>query len=57
MEKVKARVRLEGRDDENGHANGQEVNLVVPVAAAEGGVEAVRKELEGVCEMKKKEAA
>jgi hypothetical protein len=33
--------------------------LVVPVAAAEGGVEAVRRELEGVCEMRgmKKEAA
>ena len=57
MEKVKARVRLEGRDDENGHANGHEGSLVVPVAAAEGGVEAVRKELEGVCEMRKKEAA
>jgi hypothetical protein len=57
MEKVKARVRLEGRDDENGSANGHEGSLVVPVAAAEGGVEAVRKELEGVCEMRKKEAA
>jgi hypothetical protein len=58
MEKVKARVRLEGRDEENGngHANGQEGSLVVPVAAAEGGVEAVRKELEGVCEMRKKDA-
>jgi hypothetical protein len=53
MEKVKARVRLEGRDEENGHGEG----LVVPVAAAEGGVEAVRKELEGVCEMRKKEGA
>jgi len=57
MEKVKARVKLEGRDEENGHANGHEGSLVVPVAAAEGGVEAVRKELEGVCEMRKKEAA
>lgn len=53
MEKVKARVRLEGRDEENGHGP----ELVVPVVAAEGGVEAVRRELEGVCEMKKKEAA
>lgn len=61
MEKVKARVRLEGRDEENGHANGHanghEGSLVVPVEAAESGVEAVRKELEGVCEMRKKEAA
>jgi hypothetical protein len=57
MEKVKARVRLEGRDEENGHANGRDAGLVVPVAAADGGVEAVRKELEGVCEMRKKEAA
>lgn len=56
MEKVKARVRLEGRDEENGHghANGE---LVVPVAAAEGGVEAVRRELEGICEMKKKDVS
>lgn len=53
MEKVKARVRLEGRDEENGHG----AELVVPVSAAEVGVEAVRRELEGVCEMKKKEAA
>lgn len=53
MEKVKARVRLEGRDEENGHG----AELVVPVSVAEGGVEAVRRELEGVCEMKKKEAA
>lgn len=53
MEKVKARVRLEGRDEDNGHG----AELVVPVSAAEGGVEAVRRELEGVCEMKKKEAA
>jgi hypothetical protein len=57
MEKVKARVRLEGRDEENGHVNGRDAGLVVPVAAADGGVEAVRKELEGVCEMRKKEAA
>ena len=55
MEKVKARVRLEGRDDEdNGHGHEE---LVVPVAAAEGGVEAVRRELEGVCEMRKKEVS
>ena len=56
MEKVKARVRLEGRDEEYGHANGHEGSLVVPVAAAEGGVEAVRRELEGVCEIRKKDA-
>jgi delta-aminolevulinic acid dehydratase/porphobilinogen synthase len=55
MEKVKARVRLEGRDEEaDGVADGG-ADLVVPVAAAEGGVEAVRRELEGVCEMRRKE--
>jgi delta-aminolevulinic acid dehydratase/porphobilinogen synthase len=55
MEKVKARVRLEGRDEEaDGIADGG-ADLVVPVAAAEGGVEAVRRELEGVCEMRRKE--
>ena len=59
MEKVKARVRLEGRDDEeHGHGHGlANGELVVPVAAAEGGVEAVRRELEGVCEMRKKEVS
>lgn len=59
MEKIKREVRLEGRDEENGNgsANGADAGLVVPVAAADGGVEAVRKELEGVCEMRKKEAA
>jgi hypothetical protein len=64
MEKVKARVRLEGRDEDSsvsalGDAGGNGVvaagDLVVPVAAAEGGVEAVRRELEGVCEMRRKE--
>jgi hypothetical protein len=55
MEKVKSRVRLEGRDeDENAGVDGG-ADLVVPVAAAEGGVEAVRRELEGVCEMRRKE--
>jgi hypothetical protein len=54
MEKVKSRVRLEGRDeDENAGVDG--ADLVVPVSAAEGGVEAVRRELEGVCEMRRKE--
>jgi hypothetical protein len=62
VEKVKGRVRLEGRDDEDINASGfvgGRDGLVVPVAAAEGGVEAVRRELEGVCEMRgmKKEAA
>jgi len=55
MEKVKARVRLEGRDEEGANGTGER-ELVVPVAAAEGGVEAVRRELEGVCEMRRKEA-
>jgi hypothetical protein len=55
MEKVKSRVRLEGRDeDENAGVDGG-ADLVVPIAAAEGGVEAVRRELEGVCEMRRKE--
>ena len=57
MEKVKARVRLEGRDEEDADGDGVKggVDLVVPVSAAEGGVEAVRRELEGVCEMRRKE--
>jgi len=57
MEKVKARVRLEGRDEEDasGGVGAGDRELVVPVAAAEGGVEAVRRELEGVCEMRRKE--
>jgi len=59
MEKVRARVRLEGRDeDADAEAEGIKAgsgDLVVPVAAAEGGVEAVRRELEGVCEMRRKE--
>lgn len=53
VEKVKAMVKLEGRDEEDGIAEG---DLVVPMAAAEGGVEAVRRELEGVCELEKKGA-
>jgi hypothetical protein len=59
VEKVKGRVRLEGRDDEDIVNGSGRDGLVVPVAAAEGGVEAVRRELEGVCEMRgmKKEAA
>ena len=59
MEKVKGRVRLEGRDEDEdaGVVDGPNggADLVVPVAAAEGGVEAVRRELEGVCEMRRKE--
>lgn len=56
VEKVKARVRLESKDDgeEDGVADG---GLVVPVAAVEGGVEAVRRELEGICELEKKGGA
>lgn len=53
VEKVKAKVKLEGRDEEEGIVEG---DLVIPMAAAEGGVEAVRKELEGVCELEKKGA-
>lgn len=53
VEKVKAKVKLEGRDEEDGVVEG---DLVVPMAAAEGGVEAVRRELEGVCELEKKGA-
>ncbi|KAM0719535.1 hypothetical protein Q7P37_003665 [Cladosporium fusiforme] len=54
VEKVKAKVKLEGRDEEDGIAA---EDLVVPIAAAEGGVEAVRKELEGICELEKKAGA
>lgn len=50
LEKVRAKVRLEGRD-ENVELAGE---LAVPVAAAEGGVEAVRRELEGVCVLEKR---
>lgn len=59
MEKVKGRVRLEGRDEEGvaGDGEGVDGGLVVPLVAAEGGVEAVRRELEGVCEMRRKEGA
>lgn len=55
MEKVKSRVRLEGRDEDAGVDGVDGADLVVPVTAAEGGVEAVRRELEGVCEMRRKE--
>jgi len=51
MEKVKAQVKLQGRDDEEGApATG---GLVIPVSAAEGAVGAVTRELREVCEMKK----
>lgn len=58
LEKVRGRVKLEGRDDEEiGNGKGGQDGLVVPVSAAEGGVEAVRRELEGVCVLGKKEGA
>jgi hypothetical protein len=49
MEMVKARVGLEGRDD----VDEQSAGLMIPRTAAEGGVEAVKRELESVCEIKK----
>lgn len=50
MEKVKAQVKLQGRDEEDGAATG---GLVIPMSAAENAVGAVTKELREVCEMKK----
>lgn len=51
MEKVKAQVKLQGRDDEEGAvATG---GLTIPMSAAESAVGAVTKELREVCEMKK----
>lgn len=58
MDKVKRRVGVEGVEEENGkrsavNGDSDALDLTIPRSAAEGGVEAVRKELEGVCEMKK----
>lgn len=50
MEKVKAQVKLQGRDEEEATTAGR---LVIPMSAAESAVGAVTKELERVCEMKK----
>lgn len=57
LERVRSQISIEGVDIANGkrrnQANGTTDELVIPKLAAEGGVEAVRKELVQICEVKK----
>lgn len=57
FERVKSQVSIEGVDNASGkrrnQTNGTTDELVIPKAAAEGGVEAVKKELMQICEVKK----